>query len=60
MVALKQWLRRYKHIAHLIAFLMIMVPSAMLYPAAQQQILDLIWALIMIIVIANFFIAGAD
>jgi hypothetical protein len=60
MVALKQWLRRYKHIAHLIAFLMIMVPSAALYSLAQEEAISLIWISIAIIVAGNILVVSVD
>ncbi|MBE0411835.1 MAG: hypothetical protein IBX69_19070 [Anaerolineales bacterium] len=60
MVALRQWLRRYKHVAHLIAFLMIMIPSAVLYPLAQHEATGLIWVLISVIVAGNVLVVSMD
>lgn len=60
MVALRQWLRRYKHVAHLVAFLLIIIPSAGLYLAAQQDAISWIWILIAIVVFGNILVVGVD
>jgi hypothetical protein len=58
MVALKQWLQRNKHLVHLIAFLIIMLPSAALYPLAQKEAADLIWILMAVIVAGNVLVVS--
>lgn len=60
MVTLKQWLRRYKHVAHLVAFLLIVIASGALYPAAQQGVITWIWILIASIVFGNILVISAD
>jgi hypothetical protein len=59
MVALNQWLKRNKHLVHLIAFLMIMLPSAVLYPLAEKEATDLIWILMAIIVAGNVLVVSS-
>ena len=50
-----QWLKEHKFEAHLTAFLMMIIPSAGLYFAAQGEATGLIWALLGLFVLANLF-----
>jgi len=57
---LRHWLSRNKHIVHLIAFLLIVIPSAALYPVAQQEVVTWIWVLIFVIILGNILVVSLD
>jgi len=50
------WLRKNRFEAYTLAFLMMIVPSALLYPSAEHNAFGLIWILISVIILANLFV----
>ena len=55
-----QWLSRKKHIVYLVAFLLIVIPSAALYPVAQQEVVTWICVLIFVIILGNILVISLD
>ena len=53
MSALQDWMKAHKFESHLAAFLLIIFPSAALYPAAQSGNPVLIWALLGLVALGN-------
>jgi hypothetical protein len=48
-----QWLRANKFRSHLIAFLLMIISAALLYPAAHNGATSLIWALLGVFICGN-------
>jgi hypothetical protein len=58
MAVLLKWLREHKFEAHLVIFLLMIIPSMGLYLAAQEDLGSLIWALIGVFSLANLLAMG--
>ena len=50
---MQAWMKAHKFETHLAAFLLIALPSAALYPAAQAEAYALIWALLGLVGLGN-------
>ena len=55
-----QWLRRHTFETHLIAFLVMVIPTIGLYFAAQRNLTPFIWILIGIVIIGNLLVLIPD
>ena len=53
MTKISEWLRAHKFEAHLVVFLGMVVPAALLYPAAQSGQGVWLWALLGVFALAN-------
>jgi hypothetical protein len=53
---LLQWFKDHKFEAHLLAFLLMTIPSVFLYIAAQGGATGWIWVLLIPVVIGNIFV----
>jgi hypothetical protein len=50
---LKKWINRHKFELYVLAFILILLPSAALYPAAGQEAQDWIWVLLVLVGVGN-------
>ncbi len=50
---MQAWMKAHKFETHLAAFLLIALPSAALYPAAEAEAYALIWALLGLVGLGN-------
>jgi hypothetical protein len=50
---LKMWINQHKFELYVLAFILILLPSAALYPAARQEVQGWIWVLLALVGLGN-------
>lgn len=53
---MKKWLREHAFKVHLAAFLLMIVPGALLYPAGANQAVEWVWMLLGLVVTGNILV----